>query len=305
MKNFLSYVLLGLYCAGSLVADVTYEETYRTVSFQDRGPRARVEGVEPAVFDMPAALYSPSFEHAKGNTIRVYIKGAKMGRIGSETSEIYDLDAQTLTTIFHKTHRYTVVPMDKVKQARFGNRDGETYTAVVQKTGETKTVDGGQTAEKYLILGIGHLHGRNRVAGTAIYWLVGQNSPAESTAFQAKWAERCKLPYPSADGLVGVGMPVTDAMEAAARGLEGRLLVASVVEIRPSVEIERMSRMNGDRSGNGFAADEQKITPGVAPTTQVISVLDEIYATQAEASGFSTAAVDDEVFAVPAGYKRK
>ncbi len=55
---------------------------------------------------------------------------------------IYDLDAQTLTTIFHKTHRYTVVPMDKVRdRLEFGDRNRRrAYTAVVQKAGGTKTV---------------------------------------------------------------------------------------------------------------------------------------------------------------------
>ncbi len=141
------------------------------------------------------------------------------------------------------------------------------------------------------------------MAGTAIYCWSDRTAGREH-GVPSEMGRGMQTPLSERRRVSGRWMPVTDAMEAAARG-GGRLLVASVVEIRPSVEIERMSRMNGDRSGNGFAADEQKITPGVAPTTQVISVLDEIYATQAEASGFSTAAVDDEVFAVQAGYKRK
>jgi hypothetical protein len=305
IKCFLSYTLLVLFCAGQVLADVTYEETYRILMFDGRGPQARVPSIEPPVFDIPASLYSPSFDHAKTTTFKVYIKGNKMARLGDDTSSIFDLDAQTVTTLLNRIHRYTVESFaeaqrhsDEMMRRWLSGQKTGTYTANAQRTGHTRVLDG-QTAEEYRIIGIGHIQGRNRVAGSSVYWVVAENPSDGMAEFRAKWAQRCSLPFPSALFAADADTTVMAAMTRAAVHLGG-YPVRWIVETRPPVE--------ADNGIEPTAYGAEWPTLSQAPVTVFTGIVDSlaaIVAAESAVSNFAAEAVSDDVFVVPAGFTLK
>jgi hypothetical protein len=149
-----------------------------------RGACQRVQGRLrncPAVF---AILQACEAKH--GQSIH---QRQQDGSCWLEASEFYDLDAQNVTTRFNKIHRYSVKTFDQtsneLNHAWLGTSSQQTHSVIVQKTGEPQTTEG-ETAEKYLIFGIGRLHGRNQVAGTSLYLLVkNELSDEEGTEIQA------------------------------------------------------------------------------------------------------------------------
>jgi hypothetical protein len=291
--------LLTLTLAVSLFADVSYNETDRYGSFIARGPLQRVPSIDPPVFDIPARSDATSLDHATTIEYKVFIKGNKFVRTGKDVSTIFDLDAGTITTLRRKSHTYTMETFDSAGKrfqemyARwFAPQTTETYSAKVERTGQTKVLEG-QTAEEFTVIAIGRFHGRNRVAGRSVYWIVPKAPSEQAAQFQMQWAQKSRLPFPGVE-LTGPG--AFGAMAEAASKLDG-YTVRRVTESRPVA--------NAGKAIDSASYDASKPAISQETITGFYSIFDSAWVSQIELSGFSSDLIADDVFTVPAGYKLK
>jgi len=281
---------LAFLIALPLFAGVTYDQTVRTGSFDGALPvKSRVPSIEPPVFDIPLTMYAPPLENARPETFKIVLQGDRLVRIGKDDSTIFDLQARTITIVQPKRHSYSIETMDEAQKRvgalfhRWNSRPAPQYAAAIQKTGQTKQIEG-QTAEEYRLIAISVSGGRRRVGGSSIYWIVPKSPSDDLVAFQARWSHECGLAFP--------GMPTTPTrgdtsvfgvMAQAASTLPGYPVVY-VVESRPLPGAERL---------------EAEASPGTA-----LVDLTTIRVTETAFSGFVDGAVDPLVFAVPTGYKK-
>jgi hypothetical protein len=120
----------------ALPADATYEETY--LSAFDRSD------LIPALFKFPGgsrsafdnAGYDPApldADHAPN--FRVYIKGAKLARVGPLSVVIYNLDNASVTKLDKDKHTFTILTFAQMKrQIDKGPRCGENCRLLVEDT---------------------------------------------------------------------------------------------------------------------------------------------------------------------------
>jgi hypothetical protein len=271
-----------------LFAGVTYDQTVRRGSFDGALPlQSRVPSLDPPVFDIPVTMYAPPLESARPETFKIVLQGDRLVRIGKDDSTIFDLQARTITIVRPKRHLYSIETMDEAQKRvsalfrRWNSWPAPQYTAAIQKTGQTRQIEG-QTAEEYRLIAISV--SRRRVGGSSIYWIVPKSPSDELAAFQARWSRECGLAFP--------GMPITSlrgdtsafgVMARAASTLPG-YPVLYIVESRPLPGSERL---------------EEKLPKAMVPAD-----LTYIRVSETAFSGFVDGAVDPLVFAVPAGYKR-
>ena len=303
IPRFLRVVLLSLPLTLTLLAGVAYDQTVRTGTLDgSQLLQSRVPSIEPPVFDVSSKLYAPPLGGAPTNSFRILLEGDRLVRIGKDVSTIFDLKARTVSVVQPKAHSYSVETLDEAQQ-RLGSMLGDwwsslggsgTYTAHVQKTGQTRQIQN-QTAEEYRVIATTLYHGKPLVAGSSVYWMVPKPPSDELAAFQLRWSQECGLPFP--------GMPpsggdpaVFGAMARAASKLNG-YPVLYVVESRPFPGTQRFAAAPSyDASRNSL--------PEIQPTYwDPISL--QIDVTETAFSGFVAGAVDPSAFAVPAGYKKK
>lgn len=289
----------------NLVAGVIYDQTPRLTTFDSRIPvKLRVPSIEPPVFDIPATLYSPQFEGPPVSTFKIVIEGDRLAVIGKDMTEIFDLTARTVTFMRKRERTYTVVTLAEAEHRRlemvkrWSSRNRETYTAEVQKTGQTRQL-ASQTAEEYRVIAIGTLHGRRRVAASSVYWIVPKAPLPELAAFQATWASQTTLPFPGMPGRNG--RSAFAAMAEAESKLPGYVL-SYVVESRPPANAPAVTPtpLNYDASGPEMASQPPSISQSM-----FADEVSKIRATETSFSGFADRPVDASVFSVPAGYKPK
>jgi hypothetical protein len=271
-----------------LFAGVTYDQTVRRGSFDGALPvKSRIPSLDPPVFDIPLTMYAPPLESARPETFKIVLQGGQLVRIGKDDSTIFDLEARTITIVRPKSRSYSIETMDEAEKRvsalfhRWNSRLAPQYAAAIQKTGQTRQIEG-QTAEEYRLIAISVR--QRRVGGSSIYWIVPQSPSDELAAFQARWSRECGLAFP--------GMPATPArgdtsafgvMAQAASTLPGYRVRYSV-ESRPLPGSERL---------------EVQASQAMVPAT-----LTDIRVSETAFSGFVDGAVDPLVFAVPAGYKK-
>jgi hypothetical protein len=303
IPRFLRVVLLSLPLTLTLLAGVTYDQTVRTGTLDgSQLLQSRVLSVDPPVFDISPKLYAPPLGGAPTDSFRILLEGDRLVRIGKDVSTIFDLKARTVTVVYPNARTYSVETLDEAQQRLRGmlkdwwsslGGSGK-YTTEVQKTGETRQIQG-QTAEEYRVIRITLYHGKRVVAGTSVYWTVPNPPSDELAAFQLRWSQECDLPFP--DMPPSGGDPtVFGAMARAASKLNG-YPVLYVVESRPFPGTQRFAAAPSyDASRNSL--------PEIQPTYwDPISL--QIDVTETAFSGFVAGAVDPSAFAVPAGYKKK
>ena len=249
-----------------LFAGVTYDQTVRRGSFDGALPvKSRIPSLDPPVFDIPLTMYAPPLESARPETFKIVLQGGQLVRSRSYSIETMDEAEKRVSALFH----------------RWNSRLAPQYAAAIQKTGQTRQIEG-QTAEEYRLIAISVR--QRRVGGSSIYWIVPQSPSDELAAFQARWSRECGLAFP--------GMPATPArgdtsafgvMAQAASTLPGYRVRYSV-ESRPLPGSERL---------------EVQASQAMVPAT-----LTDIRVSETAFSGFVDGAVDPLVFAVPAGYKK-
>src|ERR1035441_8847851 len=127
----------------------------------------------------PASRWPPT------DSFRILLEGDRLVRIGKDVSTIFDLKARTVTVVHPNARTYSVETLDEAQQRLremlkdwWSSLGGSgKYTTQVQKTGETRQIQG-QTAEEYRVIGITLYHGKRVVAGTSVYWTV-PNPPSD------------------------------------------------------------------------------------------------------------------------------
>ncbi|MGA2593430.1 MAG: hypothetical protein ABSH32_26235 [Bryobacteraceae bacterium] len=128
-----------------LFAGVTYDQTVRTGSFDSLlFLPSRVPSLDPPVFDIPVNMYAPPLESARPETFKIVLQEGRLVRIGKDDSTIYS---------------YSIEGLDEAQKrvsALFRNWaswQAPQYEAAIQKTGQTKQIEG-QTAEEYRLIAL-------------------------------------------------------------------------------------------------------------------------------------------------------
>lgn len=299
----LRVVLLSLPLTATLLAGVTYDQTVRTRTLDgSQLLQSRVPSIDPPVFDITSRLYAPPLDGAPTDSFRILVEGDRLVRVGRDVSTIFDLKARTVTVVQPNARTYSVETLDEAQQRLRGmlkdwwsslSGSGK-YTTEVQKTGETRQIQG-QTAEEYRVIGITLYHGKRVVAGTSVYWMVPNPPSDELAAFQLRWSQECALPFPGMPPAAG-DPTAFGAMARAASKLTGYPILY-VVESRPFPGTQRFA------AAPSYDASHNTL-PEIQPTYwDPISL--KIDVTETAFSGFAAGAVDPSVFAVPAAYKKK
>jgi hypothetical protein len=252
-----------------LRADVTYTE-----SVHYNGGTLIDMARNMSHFPMTAATV-PSFQD---QTYTVYVKGNKMARVGEKTVTITDFDAGSITSIDHALKTYTVITFDQIKQMQermkqlAGGQGSGEYDVKVSKTGKTKLVDG-HTAAETIITATSKGGGAARFKSDV--WSVSSVPGSdELRAFHSKAATAHAASFGGPGMMGGAGQAM------AAAGREALMI--------GGVPIETQTQISGISAG----------PVGTAPDPDAVAI--DLTSTQ---SGWSTDAVDDSHFAIPAGYR--
>jgi hypothetical protein len=271
MKALLAYGLVGaLGGALSMQADVTY------ISKLHYNGGALIDMMKKMSASPTGARLAQSFQD---RTYTVYVKGNKMARVGEANTTITDYDAGSITNIDHTRKTYTVITFDQMKQMqdRMQQMTGQgtnDFDVKVDKTGKTKLIDG-QTASETVITATSKSGGATKFRSDV--WTVGSVPGGdEMRAFHLKAATS------AADTFGGGGM-MGGASQALAAATRETLRIGGVA-------VETETQISGVQIGPmGAAADPNAVSIDVTSTE----------------SGWSTSAVDDSHFAIPAGYTKQ
>ena len=266
---------LGAALTGALTlwADVTYTETvhYKGGTMIDM---AKSMANNPMTARMGQAFEDQSYT--------IYIKGNKMARVGKNTTTITDLDAGSITNINHSRKTYTVITFDQLKQMSermqqfAGGRGGMDFDIKVKKTGKTKEING-QTATETIITATEKGGGPTKFKSDV--WIAPSAAGAdELRAFHMKVAQQ-------SEAALGAGPMMGGAGRAMAAASREALQIGGV-----PVEVDtQISGVSAGPMGGGGDADPD----AVAIDSVSIS------------SNWSSAPVDDSLFAIPADYKKQ
>jgi hypothetical protein len=153
LRNPLAAILTSTLLLPALAhADVTYQETTQITG-----------GSMVGMIKMAGAFSSAAKQLNGPMTTRVMIHGNRMVRLGLHQSQIIDLDQQTITSIDHDKHSYSVTTFQEMEQQlgkAAGQAKGATspdssasqmaFDAHVTSSGATREIDGQSAAEALL-----------------------------------------------------------------------------------------------------------------------------------------------------------
>ena len=242
-------------------------------------------------------------------TSKHYIKGQKSITDDGDRLTIMDLDAQTMTTIDKTQKTYSVRPFSELfnKSAAAGM----SVNADVKKTGQHKTINGFNASEFLMTIQVEMAQAR---AGMKMQmemdlW-VSPDVPGsqELKAFYQKnmgrfpWAAMAPGGNPSMQKamvdlqrkMAGLnGVPVMEVVRMKAAGSGGDAQNAQLAQAR--ARLEEMQKQGG---------------PQAAAAAQALARMGggsgggSMFETTMESTNFSTAAIPDSVFAIPAGFTK-
>lgn len=244
-----------------------------------------------------------------------YVKGQKMKIETGNATTILDFEAQTVTSINNAAKTYTV---SKFSDAA-GAAAGTDVKADVKSTGQTKTINGYQASQTLVTMDMDMPQGQaaGMKAQMEIELWISRDVPGgqELAAFYKKNAAR----FPSS--AFGAGNP---AMQKAMTKLQQQMAQADGV---PVEEVVRVKTTGGPGMPTMTAAQTQQMAqaraqmeamakgggPQAAAMQAAMARMGNmggsgsgsgapLMETTMDASGFSSAAIPDSVFAVPAGY---
>lgn len=170
--------------AGSLLlpsfalADVSYQETTKITG-----------GSMMGMAKMAGAFSSQAKQALEPTTTTVMIHGSRMVRSNSHSTDIIDLDAQTITTIDHDKRSYYVMTFQQMQQAMANaaakakgsqpastNGSQLTFDAHISSTGATRQLDGETAHETLLTITMlantGDPSAKGGMAATSEMWLI-------------------------------------------------------------------------------------------------------------------------------------
>jgi TolA-binding protein len=284
MKVCLQIALLAGLSAALLSADATYTQVTKFTGGTAVDMAKKMANM-PMIGRMGGGAMKNAFEDQHYD---VYVKGNKMARLGGMISTIYDLDAGTVTTINNTKQTYTTMTFDEMReqieqmQQRMNRRRGGSgdlqFDVKVEKTGQTRTIDGQSAKETLITLtakgGDGQSANGQMVVKTHA-WLVPLSAATRELAdFTRRLGEKFAYAYGS-----------SPMMGAAAGGLGAAMKEAFSQDGYP---------VETDVEVTGLTAPMGGGDPS-APFMQMETL----------SSNFATGAVDAAKFTVPAEYKEE
>jgi hypothetical protein len=208
-----------------------------------------------------------------------------MAHWGKVTSTIYDLDAGSITTInqVKKTYNTTTFAemkqkmeqmQQKMKQQPGGGLD---FDIKVNKTGQTKMVDGVEAQELVTTMTAKQANAQGQMVVTTHSWLIPYNEAArEAVAFHRKLSQQFSGML-AGPGMAGANQGISAAMNEAYKQEDGYPAQMEMV-------VSGVTAPMGPMGGSGDPS---------APLLKEMITTDN----------FSKSGVDDSKFAVPAGFK--
>jgi hypothetical protein len=276
--------LLVCLAAGTLSADVTYTETTKYTGGTLIEMTQRMAS-NPIMGRLAGGRLQAAFHD---QTSSVFVKGAKMARVGSVSTTVFDLDAGTVTTINNEKRTYSVETFEELRQRmeqmqqrmnRNGGGDLE-FDVKVDKTGQTRSIKDQTASETVMTLTAKNANSQGQMVVKVDTWLVPPTAGTKELAdYQRKLAEKFAYAFAGAPGL-GPAMGGMNAAMKEMRKLDGYPLLS---DISVSGVSSPMAAMGG--GGND-------------PNAPLITMENQV-------DTIANGSVDDAKFAVPAGFKQE
>ncbi len=181
-------------------ADVSYQETTHVTG-----------GSMMGMLKMASAISSQAKQVTAPVTTSVMIHGSRMVRSNPHTTEIIDLDQQTITMIDHDKKNYSVMTFQEMQQAMEnaaakakGSQPSSTagsqmsFTAHISSSGATRQLDGETAKEALLtvtmVANASDSNAKGGMAATSEMWLI-QDAPglAEMRSFSERMIKEMKV----------------------------------------------------------------------------------------------------------------
>jgi hypothetical protein len=292
MHLFSRLGLTTVIVAATLSADVTYQQSTK---FKGGALIDMVQKISsmPMIGRMAGGNMKQAFQDQNYD---VFVKGNKMARIGPRISTIYDLDAGTITNIFHDRQSYSVETFEEMRarleemQKRMNRNQSNDiqFDVKIDKTGKTQTVDGEMAKETDIILTAKQASEQGQMVVTVHAWLVPMNPLRhEVLDFQKRLAEKLTSGMSGMSPAMGsTSVGIAAAMREMSRIDDGYPALDDVVVSGLTAAGGPMGGMAGTNGGS------------VDPNTPMID-------TETSNHGFTSGVADDSKFAVPAGYKEQ
>ncbi|HEY6987708.1 MAG TPA: hypothetical protein VH369_04960, partial [Bryobacteraceae bacterium] len=206
MKLCLQIGLLAAFSAALLPADASYKQVMKFTGGTAVEMAKKMANM-PMIGRMGGGAMREAFEDQHYD---VYVKGNKMARLGGMISTIYDLDAGTITTINNTKQTYTTMTFDEMReqiermQQRMNRKasggSSLQFDAKVEKTGQTRTIDGQNATETVITMTAksdgGEGNGQMVVKTHA--WLIPLSAPTrELLDFSRRLGEKFAYAYGS------------------------------------------------------------------------------------------------------------
>ncbi len=224
-------------------------------------------------------------------TFTIYVKGAKMARIGDTFSSIFDLDAGTMTNINHAKRTYSVETFDQMRQQmeqvqqrmNKGQSGDIDFDVKVEKTGQTRTIEGQTATETILTLTAKSANANGQMVVKVDAWLVPADSvPPELADYSRRLSEKFAYAFAGSSPSMGAAGSGIGAAMKETQKLDG-------YPILTDVSVSGVSSPMAGMMGGGGNSDPN------APLIQM----------ENQSSNYAAGSVDDSKFNIPAGYKEE
>ncbi len=260
MKKTSLFLLTGTLLLQPLAfADVSYQETTRVTG-----------GSMMGLAKMAGAFSSQAKQALAPTTSTVMIHGDRMVRSNPHTTEIINLDDQTITMIDHDKRTYSVMTFQEMQQAmanaaakakgaKPANDSQMSFNAHISSSGATRQVDG-ETARELLLTvtmvpNTSDPNAKGGMAATSEMWLI-KDAPgmAEMRSFNQRMAKELSI-----DMTASAMSSLITAQPGGAQALEELKKESAKVSGMPVLQVTRV----------GMTIDGQPLAaPSVAPLPQ-------------------------------------
>ena len=285
MNRFLGLAVLAGLGTSCLFGDVTYNETVKYTGGTMLDMVHRMASM-PMIGRMGGGSLKNAFQD---ENYTIYIKGAKMARLGGMFSSIYDLDAGTITSINNDKKTYTVQTFEELRQQMermqermsHGQEPNLNFDMKVENTGQKRDING-QTATETVLTMTAKASGSSGQMVVKVHtWLVPPD-PAmhEAVDYSKRLAEKFQYAFAGFSPMLGGASTGINAAMKEAMKQNGYPLLTDV-------EVSGVSSPMGGMMGK---SESDSNAPAIQMETQN--------------SNFATGGVDDSKFSVPAGYKQ-
>lgn len=285
MKLCLRTSLAAWLLAGSLAADVTYNQTTK---FKGGTLIDMVQKMAnmPLMGRMMGGNMKQAFEDQH---YEVSVKGNKMARIGGLMSTLYDLDAGTLTSIDNTKQTYTVQSFDELKQRmqqmqeRMNKGQGGDidFDVKSEKTGQTQMINSESAAETLITMTAKQASAQGQMVVKVHAWMVPAKPAMEEVRdFQKRLAEKMGFAASgfSSPAMGSAGTGISAGLREAFKQQDG---YPALTDLEVS-GVTAGGPMGGNSDPNAVLMRMETLT-----------------------DNFGKGAVDDSKFVVPAGYKEE